>query len=447
MYYKTSFIERISIFLFLSSFCMPYLRIGQQGIIFPKQYILNPTNVPHIFEVILIFNFLLLIIYKKININSFVKNFHEDKTFRLILMISFYICIFYPLIKNFSPINAPTANGIIRLTVIFPLIAYFVGYNFIVDKKYIKLIFLIIILIGILMDIAILKPLWFTEYLIYYSGVTIGGSRPSGFYNLSTQAATFLLIVFCFQFVVLFNIKAKKIKIILLCLGIFNLIALFKTLQRLQIATFFLLIVFIMLSRIKKINRNSSSRKELKMLIIMIIILSLIAFSIFAYMLLPFVINRRMGIMNREISFLEDFRFKVVWPAYINFILREPFVLIFGAGLGSDALNEYRFPMHLAHAHNQFLSYIAGIGLFMSIVLFYIFFRIYNKSKICKLSDYLSYHEKMIASLCVLVLFVIAIISLGESPLFQAPISILVFFIFGIISYLYKKHMNKKYSV
>ncbi|GAG63181.1 unnamed protein product [marine sediment metagenome] len=73
-HYKIYFIERLLIFLFLFSFSMPYVRVGFEGLVWPKEYLRNPTHLPTIVEISLIFYFfiilMLFIANKLINIKK-----------------------------------------------------------------------------------------------------------------------------------------------------------------------------------------------------------------------------------------------------------------------------------------------------------------------------------------------------------------------------------------
>jgi len=406
---------------------MPYVRVGFEGLVWPKEYLRNPTHLPTIVEISLIFYFFIILMYKRITLNKLIRALREDEVFRLISILFFYVCIFYPLIKKIIyPISEDVILGMIRLVIVLPLIAYFVGYNINIDKKNILLIFSVIILVGTLQAIAMLKPEWFPVFMLNW---TVGIPRPSGFWNLSTQAATFLSIVFCCQLAVLLYIKTISVRIITLFLIFINLFAINRSLQRIQTVAITFLIIFSVFG-IYKIPKGHF-KKYLRLMMIMLAFFIIIVFVLY--------ISPQIGI-----SIFGSYRYTIIWPSYFNYIFSEPLVLFFGAGLDTPFPDKYwTGVIKKGHAHNQFLGFVKGMGLFMSIILFYLMFKTYIHAKICISSKFLVYYEKMIAFFCIAMLVVIMIISIAEVPLFQGPISIFTFFILGMVNSLYKTNMIK----
>jgi len=424
---KIYFIERLLIFLFLFSFSMPYVRVGFQGLVWPKEYLRNPTHLPTIIEISLIFSFFIILVYKRITLNKLIRGLREDEVFRLISILFFYVCIFYPLIKKIIyPINEGAIPGVIRLVIAFPLIAYLVGYNINIDKKNILLIFSVIILVGTLQAIAMFQPEWFPVFMLNW---TVEIPRPSGFWNLSTQAAIFLSIVFCCQLTVLLYIKTISVRIITLFLIFINLFAINKSLQRIPTVAISFLIIFVIFGIYKM--PKSYFKKYFRLMIIVLMFPIIIVFVLY--------ISPQIGM-----SIFDDYRYTIIWPNYCNYIFSKPLVLFFGDGLDTPFPDEYwAGVINKGHAHNQFLGFVKGMGLFMSIILFYLMFKTYIHAKICISSKFLVYYEKMIAFFCIAMLVVIMIISIVEVPLFQGPISIFIFFILGMVNSLYKTNMIK----
>jgi len=261
--------------------------------------------------------------------------------------------------------------------------------------------------------------------------------RASGFWDRSTQAATFMAILICLQIAIILHSKNKIIRIASFFITAIFIVGLMKAFQRIQFIAVLLLIISLTFGNFSIASSYSRKRN---------IVISLTIIGIFAVIATWYLLYS----LELQLIYILDwftsknYRLTTVWPAYINFIFGEPSVLLFGARFGCDALDEYGKPMRMAHAHNQFLGWIAGIGLPMTIFFIYLFFKIYKRAKACESSVFLNNHERMVASFCIMMLFVISVISLAESPLLQEPITILVFFTAGLVSSLRKMDIIRK---
>jgi len=427
------------------SFSMPYIRISYNRIIWPTEYLLSSLTLPRIIEVILILFFLFQLIINKSFFDNLAKIFCRDYVFRLFLCIFLYVSLIQPILMQIFPlIVAPTAKGAIRGNVFLPIIAYIIGYNVTKNNDNVNIIFYTLILAGLFQAIAMLRPFMFPEYMTFgnfgyfrvelTTGEVLKLQRQSGFWDRSSQAADFMSIIICLCMAGYIHLKSKKTRILLsIIIGTLT-IALLSTLQRIPFIAILTLFLFVMFG--KSIYAKPNLNKKL------IPIFLLLAIFIIAIIQYPYLLKSRLSVSSLA-YLLEENRFKGIWPAYLNFIFTRPSVLIFGAGLGCDALGEYNMPMHMAHGHNQFLTWIAGIGLPMTILFVSSLIRTYNRAKICLASNILNTYEKTMASFCMMLLFILLIISLAESPLLNEPISILVFFISGITNYLYRTRIEE----
>jgi hypothetical protein len=434
--------ENIFLFIFLLCFTMPYVRVGWEGLIWQKEYQENPTGLPRLIELSVLLLLFLQILKSKITINKLLAILSNDKVIAILFIIYFYVLIQPFFLDFFSFVSSPTAKGVIRGNLLMPLIAYIVGRHYTLREKVMKIFIIGLLMAGTLQAIAILYPSVFPDYMIYvyyekkplwiFHGTINEVARRAGFWDYSTQAATFMSIIICLSIVAFFYFESKRIKFLLLCVLGLSVIALSSTLQRIQFVAISFVMLFIIVNQVAISKYTERKRILLKVLII--------CFFILINLLYPYIFLSRLNSAYQ--SFYQDYRVQVVWPSYIEFIFREPSVLLFGSGYTGDALSYAGQPMQLAHAHNQFLGWFSGIGLFMTIIFIYMFFIYYQRTKLTSTSIILNDHEKMMAYFAKLVLITIFIICLAESPLQQEPISILIFFIAGIITSLYEKHKS-----
>ena len=442
--WKFLHIEQIFVFLFLLTFTMPYVRISLKGIVWPKEYVQNPIGLPRIIEISLLLLLVIMISIKRVSLGKLLKMLKEDIIFKLLLLLVFYVLLFHPfLVEVFSLPTSPIGKGVIRGNLILPLVAYIIGSNICMGEENIISIFLGLILAGTVQAFAMINPSWFPQNLIYgnfgcyslwlSSGSSIELQRQAGFWDRSSQAGDFIAIIMCLVLACITYSKSKKLKFVLLSIISILLAAILSTLQRAPVIAIILLLTLVMLGRFYE--RSVLRIKKLRFMRLLILGVATLGIT-----MCPCVFLTRFSLS----ALYNDYRMTAVWPVYINFIFREPLVLFFGAGYGCDALNEYREPMGMAHAHNQFLGWIAGIGLPMTIFFIYLFFKIYKRAKACESSVFLNNHERMVASFCIMMLFVISVISLAESPLLQEPITILVFFTAGLVSSLRKMDIIRK---
>ena len=431
-------LEKFLLSSFILSFAMPFIRISYNGVLWPAEYLQSSLSLPRLIEVILILFFLLLLL-KKYSFDDLIEMFNKDKVFRLFLFVLLYVSFIQPLLMRIFPlVRAPTAKGVIRGSLTVPIIAYIVGYR-VVERKYAKkTIILSLILAGLLQAIAMLAPNLFPGYMIFgnfgyfpvelTTGETLNLQRQAGFWDRSSQAAAFMAIIICLAIACYIHFKSKKIRVFLLVsIGVL-MVALLSSLQRLPFIAILALFLFIMF------GRSVYAKPRLnKKLIPILLLLMIFVFSIIQY---PYLLKTRLSLSSLGL-FLEDYRFKYVWPAYFTFIFKNPSVLFFGAGFGCDALGEYRMPMRMMHGHNQFITWVASIGFPMTIIFVSSLINIYNRAKVCILSRIMSVYEKTFVAFCMMLLFVILVISFAESPLLSEPISILVFFVSGLMGSLY----------
>ena len=442
--YQYFSIENIFLLFFLLCFTMPYVRVGLEGFVWPKEYQADPTGLPRIIELAVLLLLFFLILKGKFTISKFLTMLHNDKIFLILIVISFYVLIQPFFLDLFSFVISPTAKGAIRGSLLIPLIAYTVGRYYPLTEKGIKIFVIGLLIAGSLQAIAILYPPIFPHYMIYghyFEGKPLlifqesidSGIRRTGFWDLSTQAATFMATMICLSIAVLSHFKSKKIKFLMSGILSLYIIALLGTLQRIQVAAISFLILYLILERVGTLKTTRGKQYLLKF--------SVLGLFILLNILYPYIFITRLS--SGYHSFYQTDRVEVIWPSYLDFISREPSVLLFGSGFASDALDDAGTPMQLAHAHNQFLGWISGIGLFMTILFIYMFFTYYKRAMISSSSIVLNDNEKMISYFSRLVLITIFIICLAESPLQQEPISILVFFVGGIVSSLYELNISK----
>ncbi|MFZ5908150.1 MAG: O-antigen ligase family protein [Nitrospirota bacterium] len=441
---KHFYIENISLLFFLLCFTMPYVRVGLDGLVWAKEYQENPTGLPRIIELAVLLLLFLQILIGKITITKFLTMLNNDKIFLILFVVSFYVLLQPFFLDFFSFVISPTSKGVIRGNLIMPMIAYIVGRHYNLTEKGIRIFFAGLLLAGTLQAIAILYPAIFPDYMIYgysekqplwiFQGPIGEVERRAGFWDLSTQAATFMSIIMCLSIAALFYFKAKQIKLLMFCILALSIIALSSTLQRIQFIAISFIVLYVIFKKVGTLKTNRRKQYLLKFLVF--------SSFIFVNILYPYIFVSRLSSIYH--SFYQDYRVQVVWPSYIEFIFREPSVLLFGSGYTGDALSDIGTPLHLAHAHNQFLGWLAGIGLFMTMLFVCMFFIYYQKAKIATSSNYLNDYEKMMSYFAKLVLMTIFVICLAESPLLQEPISILVFFVGGIVTSMYKSHLFKQ---
>lgn len=438
-------IENIFLLFFLLCFTMPYVRVGWEGLVWFKEYKENPTGLPRIIELSLLLLLFLLIIKSKITLSKLLTMLSNDKIILILFAISFYVLIQPFFLDFFSFVISPTAKGVIRGNLIMPMLAYIIGRFYPLTEKTVKIFVIGLLIAGSLQSIAILYPSIFPDYMIMYEytqgkplwlfeGPLEIGMRRAGFWDLSTQAATFMSIVICLGIACLFFTNSREIRLIVLFGIALFIIALSSTLQRIQFIAVSFLIIYVFFNKIATSRIKRQKQFILRVLIICCFIL--------VNLLYPYIFISRLGSIYH--SFYQDYRMQVVWPSYLDFIFREPSVLLFGSGFAGDALSDIGTPLYLAHAHNQFLGWFSGIGLFMTTIFIYMFYVYYKRAKIANFSTVLNDNEKMISYFAKLVLITIFIICLAESPLQQEPISILVFFLGGIVSSMYKMHISKQ---
>ncbi len=427
---------------------MPYIRIDWHDIVWAREYQENPTGLPRIIELSLLLFLIVQMIKKRLTINAVTNLIRRDRIFRVFILITVYILLQPFLLEMFSFPMGPAAKGIVRGSLIMPLIAYAIGSTIELREKHINIFFVGLMIAGILQTIAMLNPSLFPDYMMIYRSEQVSPlwvfqgplspvSRQAGFWDLSTQAATFISIIICLQIVAFLHSRSKKLKLVLLPLIALSLIALSVSQQRIQFIAISIIFIIIFLA---KVSRKYPLHKQI---FFKMVIFSLFITINFVY---PYIfLSTRMDALYT--TFYQDYRVEIVWPAYIEFIFQEPSVLVFGAGFGSDALDEFNNPMHLAHAHNQVLGWVSGLGLFVAISFVYLFIHIYKRVRITKSSPFLNEHERMISFFGYLMTITIFFICLAESPLQQEPVAILVFFVAGISSSLYKRHMNIKNNI
>lgn len=445
-----STIEKVLFFTLLISFAMPYVRIGLDGFVWPNEYAKDSVRLPRIIEFLVLLVFLFQLTFKKISTASVSK---MGKVFFMGLILLFYTSIFHPLLSDiFFPFHVLTLKGGIRTNIALPLIAYVVGFHLNASsKKTTNIIIISLLGAGLLQAIAMLSPVWFPDYMITgnfgvydewsSSGKYLGKiQREAGFYFRSTDAANFTVLLVGFVFSTLSYIQSKPKKIIMyISLFIFTM-ALMSSMQRMPFIAFIgiLLLVFMF-----KRHEYGLIKGKINSKIQILIFGGIIIFGIIQ---IPYLLQSRMTYGHLVESFMSDYRWTAVWPAYINFVLREPLVLFFGAGYGSEALDATGYSMHMAHAHNQYLSWLSGIGLPMTIVFIFLFLTLYKYGNKCMSSTVLASHEKIWGRFMVTSLLAIMIISLGESPLLAEPISILIFLIGGITTSMFSIHVRRSSS-
>jgi hypothetical protein len=437
-------IENISLLFFLLCFTMPYVRVGLDGLVWAKEYQENPTGLPRIIELAVLLLLFLQILKGKFTPIKILTMLHYDKILLILFVISFYVLIQPFFLDFFSLVISPTSKGVIRGNLIMPMVAYIVGRYYNLTEKGMKIFYFGLLMAGSLQALAILYPSIFPDYMIYgyserqplwiFQGPINEGERRAGFWDRSTQAATFMSIIVCLSIVVFLQIKSKRIKLLMLCILALSIIALSSTLQRIQFIAISFMILYVIFKKVGILKTNRRKQLLLKFLIVSSFIL--------VNVLYPYIFISRLSSIYH--SFYQDYRMQVVWPSYLDFIFREPSVLLFGSGFAGDTLTDSRLPMHLEHAHNQFLGWFSGIGLFMTLLFVYMFFIYYQRARIVTSSNFLSDCEKMMSYFATLALITISIICLAESPLLQEPINIILFFIGGIVSSLYKTHLYRK---
>jgi hypothetical protein len=439
-------LENIFIFLFLLTFVMPYIRVEWGSIVYPKEYGENPTGLPRIIELSLLLLLCVQIVTKRITINKLFMMFKNDKFFRIFIFISLYI-LFQPFfLELFQFTISPTSKGVIRGNILLPLVAYIVGGSFSATEKSIKIFFLGLIIAGSLNAIAILYPALFPDYLfveysknqplwIFQGPITEVGRR-AGFWDRSTQVATFMSILICLGVTTFLYFKSKIIKLVMILLVGLSVLALSSTLQRIQFVAVSFLFLYVFFNRIETSNRVRRQQKLLKLLIACLFITINILY--------PYIFLSRFSAVDH--SLFQDPRTQIIWPAYIDFIFREPTVFLFGSGFTGDALNVDGNPMGLAHAHNQILGWFSGIGLFMTILFVYIFYILFKKTKAISNSYFLNIDQKLFSFFLKSIFITMFIICLAESPLQQEPIAILVFLAAGIVNALYEIHLHGKFK-
>jgi len=359
----------------------------------------------------------------------------KDKLFLILFVIFLYLLVQPFFLELFSLVIAPTAKGVIRGSVIMPMVAYLSASEYRWTKNQVKMTVAILLLIGALHAVAIIYPAIFPNYMIqssyhhYESIKTLQeglneGIRPSGFWDRSTQAATFMTIIICLSVAFFMYSKSRLCRLVTLLTLALSIVALSATSQRIQFVASSV-IIFIAIIKTFTANRKKSNSQ---------IVLASFLFLLFIFLnaMYPFIfISRDVGIQ----SISSDYRTEVVWPSYIKFIIREPSVLFFGAGFVCDALDEFGKPMYLMHAHNEFLGWIASTGFLISGLYIYAFIIYYRRARLLSYSKNESI--KLFSSFAKFLLISLFIICLAESPMQQEPIAILVFFIAGMISSLY----------
>jgi O-antigen ligase len=377
-----------------------------------------------------------------------VEMLRNDSLFRFLVLLDCYVLLLHPLLGDaFSFLSSPGPQGVVRGSIILSSVAYIVGYSITLSEENSNLAFWGLFVAGTLQAVAMLRPEWFPDDLIYASapvapvwlstGEIVALQRQAGFWDLSTQAADFMAIMICLEIALLLYSKSKKLKLIALIAAGFSLFALLASLQRgpfIAIAILFLLIVFGKLPVGK--FKMQKKRAILKFAVALVFVLSIVGN--------PYLFLTRQNPFSSESSRSRDYRTEVVWPSYLEFVSSEPTVFLFGAGFGCDALDEYGRPKELAHAHNQYLGWLAGIGFFMTILFICSLFIVFKRARVCISSHCLENHEKMVASFYLMFLMVISLIAFIESPLNQEPISILFFFFGGTVSSLYRMHTIRK---
>jgi len=250
------------------------------------------------------------------------------------------------------------SRGLLRGTFFWPICAYFLGRNVKFSNQAFLCFLIGTCLGGFVNSVAIIFPNLFSDAWVWgiqsYELVVSGSgsgveivSRASGLFERSTPALVFLMMWLAVSIAGLHG-GTKGTRVFGVVGIVLSAVCIPRTIQRAGIlGVAFLVIAAFLLNRRARSDKLSTTW-----------FIVLLAVGSAAFVSYPAVFQR----FDTESLVVGQGR-GMVWSAYVDWFLREPWVVLLGAGVGVSPFSEYGRSFSLQHGHNQLLTMIGFVGL------------------------------------------------------------------------------------